>query len=426
LQRAVIVLAADDPETVYAVNAPTKSESPFCPGQPVPAELFVGREKEIERITRALTQVAAGKPQAIFVTGEYGIGKSSLAGFIRFLAEKKHNLFGIHVFLGSADTPEDVAIRTVESILKAGAYNATWTEATRDALAKYVGKQSLFGFSINLDALKTDGPNLSRGYLPLLGGVYQRTQEQGTKGIALILDEINGITSNSQFAHFIKALVDENALARPPLPLLLMLCGVEERRREMIQSHQPVERIFDIAEIKPMNEAEMRSFFEGAFASQQITLEEDALNLLMHFSAGYPKVMHIIGDAAFWIDKDGKIDLSDAMRAVRAAAEDVGRKFVDQQVLKALRSKDYLSILRKLAKTDFDLAFRKSQIADGLTGTERRKFNNFLQKMKKLGVLRAGDEMGEYVFNSRLARLYILLNSAEAEQSKSLARASTS
>jgi hypothetical protein len=301
----------------------------------------------------------------------------------------------------------------VESILKGGDYNATWTEATRAALAKYVGKQSLFGFSINLEALQTDGPNLSRGYLPLLGGVYQRTQELGTKGIALILDEINGITSNPPFSHFIKALVDENALARPPLPLLLMLCGVEERRREMIQNHQPVERIFDIAEIKPMDEAEMRSFFERAFASQDMTIDEEALRALIYYGAGYPKIMHILGDAAFWIDKDGKIDGEDALNAVLAAAEDVGRKFVDQQVLAALRSKDYRSILAKLARTEFDLTFHKSDLVKGLNESERKKFNNFLQKMKKLNVLKAGDEIGRYVFTSHLVRLYIRLNSAE-------------
>ena len=395
------------------MTSPPKGRSPFYPGQPVPAELFVGRKAEIDRITRAASQVGAGKQQAIFVTGEYGIGKSSLAGYIRVLAEREYSLFGIHVFLGGATTLEEVAIKTVEAIIQSGAFNATWVEAARNTLSKYVGEQSLFGVTLRLDQLRADGPDLSRGYLPLLRGLFERAKEGGANGILLVLDEINGISSNPQFAHFIKALVDENALSRPPLPLLLMLCGVEGRRREMIQHHQPIERIFDIAEIRPMNEAEMRDFFQHSFQSQDIQVESAAMPVLMHFGAGYPKVMHIVGDAAFWIDKDGKIDGEDAVRAVVAAAEDVGRKFVDQQVMKALKSKDYQSILKKLAKADFDLAFQKAEMAKGLTEGERRKFNNFLQKMKKLDVLRAGGELGEYVFNSRLVRLYIRLNSAE-------------
>lgn len=339
-----------------------------------------------------------------------------MAGLVRFIAEREHGLFGIHVLLGGATTLEEVATKTVEAVLKSGAFDPTWTEAARNALAKYVGKQDLFGVGLNLEALETDGPTLSRGYLPLLQSLFARVHERGTLGIVLILDEINGITANAKFAHFIKGLVDENALAREPLPLLLMLCGVEERRRELIQKHQPVERIFDIAEIKPMSESEMRSFFDGAFRSQGMTIEEAALIRLIKYSGGYPKVMHILGDAAYWIDKDGRIDDHDALWAVFAAVEDVGRKFVDQQVLRALKSKDYQSILRKLAKLPLEMSFRKADISKGLTETERSKLHNFLQKMKKLGVLRAGEEMGEYIYNSRLVRLYILLDSLESNR----------
>ncbi len=146
------------------MNAPTKGKSPFYPGQPVPVELFVGRQEEINRITRALSQVELGKPQAVFVTGEYGIGKSSLAGYIRFLAEKEHSLFGIHVFLGGAASLEEVAVKTVEAILQSGAYEGTWLEEARNALSKYVGEQSLFGVKLHLESLRADGPDLSRGY----------------------------------------------------------------------------------------------------------------------------------------------------------------------------------------------------------------------------------------------------------------------
>jgi DNA-binding NtrC family response regulator len=73
-----------------------KGRSPFYPGQPVPGELFVGRAAQIEHImTRGVGQVAAGKPVAIFVQGEYGIGKSSVAGFVQWLAEREHGFHGI-------------------------------------------------------------------------------------------------------------------------------------------------------------------------------------------------------------------------------------------------------------------------------------------------------------------------------------------
>ncbi|MEW6097321.1 MAG: ATP-binding protein [bacterium] len=150
------------------MNITNKGKSPFYPGQPVPIEFFIGRINEIQRITRSINQVELGKPQAIFLTGEYGIGKSSLAGFMKYLAEKNNSILGIHVFLGNVETVEDLAIKTVETTIKTPIYELTISEKIGNFLAKYIGKQDLFGFNINLEVLKADGPNLSQGYLPFL------------------------------------------------------------------------------------------------------------------------------------------------------------------------------------------------------------------------------------------------------------------
>jgi hypothetical protein len=94
------------------------------------------------------------------------------------------------------------------------------------------------------------------------------------------------------------------------------------------------------------------------------------------------------------------------------AAQEVGQKYVDQQVYRALRSRDYHSILKKIAQASpNEMRFTKAAVASGLTDSEKKKFNNFLQRMKRLNVIRAGDVQGEYVFNHRMVRLYIWLNS---------------
>ena len=390
-----------------------KGKSPFYPGQPVPADFFIGRIHEIERIIRAIKQVELGKPQAVFLAGEYGIGKSSLAGFLKFYAEKNNHILGIHVLLGGAETLEGVAEKTVEAVIKQQIYEESRAEKVRNLLSKYIGQQNLFGLNINFEALKADAPNLSHGYLPFLHDLLDRLKSDNVKGIMLILDEINGITQNKQFSHFIKGLVDENALSKNPLPLMLMLCGVEERRSEMIKHHQPIERIFDVIEIKPMNDAEMREFFNKTFNSVNMQVNSAAMLVLCDYSAGFPKLMHIIGDNIFWVNQDVSVDMDDAIKGVLSAAEEIGKKFVDQQVLKALYSSDYRSILTKLAKEDFDLSFKKSNIEKGLSESERKKFHNFLQRMKKLGLLKSGEEYGEYIFTNRLARLYIRFKSIE-------------
>lgn len=395
------------------MNNISKGKSPFYPGQPVPIELFSGRLKEINRIQRSISQVELGKPQAIFLTGEYGIGKSSLAGFMRFYAEKNNDIFGIHVFLGGANSIEQVATKTVEAAISSQTYEPKVSEKVRNVLSKYIGRQELFGISVNFEQLKTDGPGLSKGFLPFLKNLLVRLNENDIKGLMLIFDEINGITGNSQFSHFIKALIDENALSQTPLPILLLLCGVEERRRDMIRHHRPIERIFDVIEIQQMDEIEMKDFFIRSFKSVDIEVESDAMSQLCRFSSGFPKIMHHIGDAVFWANKDDKISAEDAIAGILDALDVLGRQIFDHQVFKALHSEDYHSILKKLGKSDFDLTFHKADIVKGLSDVEKKKFNNFLQRMKKLKILSPGEKQGEYSFNNRLEKLYIRLNSIE-------------
>jgi len=72
----------------------------------------------------------------------------------------------------------------------------------------------------------------------------------------------------------------------------------------------------------------------------------------------------------------------------------------------------------KLGTERFDLSFKKSEIESRLAASEKKKFNNFLQRMKNLKVIKSGKERGEYIFTSRLVRLYILLNSLKKEKIK--------
>ena len=249
----------------------TKNRSPFYPSQPVPVELFVGRKQQIDEIRmRGLGQVAAGKPVAVFVEGEYGIGKSSIANYIRMLGEQDYGLHGIYATLETTRTTDDMGAAILRATHESGVFNPRGGDKVRDFIAKYIGEQTLpgLGLTLRMDALKREGPNVANGLLPFLRDVVKRLEEYGVQGIVLVLDEINGIASQPDFARFIKSLVDRNAVERPSLPLLLVFCGVEDRRHEMIRNHPSIGRVFDIvASITPMSSGEMSDFYLRAFES---------------------------------------------------------------------------------------------------------------------------------------------------------------
>ena len=139
-----------------------------------------------------------------------------------------------------------------------------------------------------------------------------------------------------------------------------------------------------------------------------MVVEDEGMNYLTRYSSGFPKIMHLIGDTAYWLDTDNKIDEQEALRAIVISTDEVGKKYVDQQVFSAIKSSDYRSILKRIANVDINsMSFKRSDIAADLSDTEKRKLDNFLQRMKKLKVIRQGDSVGEWVFNNRMVNLYI-------------------
>jgi len=160
----------------------SKGRSPFSPAQPVPVELFEGRSQQIDRImTQAVGQVVEGKPVAVFLEGEYGIGKTSIARFTQWGAEREKGLLGIYATLDRAENigeVGEVGAAVLEATLQSGAYNPKLGEKIRNGMAKFIGQQSLFGTTLNFEALQKEGPNVSLGLLPFSGQTLERVKEE--------------------------------------------------------------------------------------------------------------------------------------------------------------------------------------------------------------------------------------------------------
>jgi hypothetical protein len=93
------------------------------------------------------------------------------------------------------------------------------------------------------------------------------------------------------------------------------------------------------------------------------------------------------------------------------------RAALGPQLLAELRSPDYRPILRSISKQDpLQASFTRSAVAEGLAEGERKKLDNFLQRMKQLNVLRQGDTKGEWVSDTPMVRTAMYLF-AEAKPS---------
>jgi hypothetical protein len=236
------------------------------------------------------------------------------------------------------------------------------------------------------------------------------------KGLFLVLDEIDDLARTKEFALWLKSLVDEIATSREPLPLCIVLVGLESQRQDMIGAHESLARVFEIVDMKTWTESETRLFFEESLGKVGMRVEADALRTLSVFAGGFPVLAQEIGDAAFKGDTDGVIDLKDARAAAWSAAETVGKKLLEPQIYDAMRSPRYRSIFRRIALETNGLSFRRKDVEKGLSAEEKKVFDNFLRKMRDLGVIEPNKEggPGSYQFRNVLHSLYFFMEARTA------------
>lgn len=379
--------------------------SPFTPGQPVSVELFSGRVEQVRALERMVKKAVAGKLAVGFLTGERGMGKSSLAKYASELAERKHQILGLHVFLGGVNDLEEMARRVFDRLVKES-IGRPWYNRVTQFLGNHVKEVGLFGISVQFDA----GPRELRQAVNDFAPSLQRLTEQlknEKRGLFLILDDINGLASSLDFANWLKSLVDEISVSRSPLPLFLLLVGLGERRQALLKSQESLSRVFELIEIPKWKDKECEDFFSKAFEQVNTKIDRNALEHMVFFAQGLPMLAHEIGDAIFRVDSDSKIDLKDAMLGVQRAAEVIGRKYLEPRVLTAIRSEKYKSIFEKLtAPPDAYPIFTRSALSKKLTPAESKILDNFLQRMRQLGVIEPEGGKGAYRFCIALHLLY--------------------
>jgi len=310
---------------------------------------------------------------------------------------------------------EEMVRRTFDALL-AETRERSWFDKIKAIFGRHIEEADVLGLTIRFRASEPELNQLASNFAPALRKILQEAGSEA-KGLFLILDDLNGLAPEAAFANWLKSLVDSIATSDHPLPLLLALAGLPERRLQFIQNQPSLDRVFDLIDILPLNESETRQFYDRAFASVGVKIQPEAYPILYQFSGGFPVLMHEIGEATFKIDTDEKISRDDAMNGVARAAEIVGRKYLEAQVFDAIRSQRYRNILRHLAKQSDLTAFKRQDVVQNLRGDEVKVLDNFLHRMRELGVLIPATDKGAgwYRFSNDLHRLYFSIEAQKAE-----------
>ena len=375
----------------------------------MPIEFFVGRIREIERLRSMVKAGTQGKFRIGFVSGERGIGKSSLASFVRHLSEHENQVAGCHVFLGGVDDLKEMLRRTFDRLLKES-MDKPWHEQIKKFFGNHVRKVGLFGITLELSLQDSDLSTLANDFVPTVTRLLDSLRGHKST-LFLILDDINGLAGSEVFANWLKSTVDEISTSQQKMSLCILVVGLEERRQELVSRQPSLARVFEVIDIAPWSDDEAMDFYRNSFDSVGAKIAATDLRQLVQFTGGVPILAHEIGDAVWRTARGLQIDSKEVREGISTAAELIGWKLVQPQVFRAIRSERYHSILRIMSGAP-RMHFRRSELMKRLAGDERKVIDNFLQRMKRLGALETDPETkGGYRFPNLLHTLYFRMES---------------
>ncbi len=388
-----------------------KPDSPFTPGRPVPADFFVGRTEQVKELNRYVSSSLRGKHlESILIYGDRGIGKSSLARYVSAVAEREYNIVTVHVSLtGSTslrETIKSILIRIFEEIGQ-----SNWFDKVKGFFGKYIKRVGFWGVEIELKLLEEGLNSAVTNFDVALKNIIDQIKKAGKKGLLIVLDDINGLTDTPDFANWYKGFSDGAAIRNVKLPVAIMLLSTTAQRERLCELQPSLMRIFRPMKVERLSDEDISYFFQKTFSDVDMTVESESLDIMVHHSSGLPTIMQEIGDCVFWLNENGIINENDAFAGIFIAADKVGEKYLTPTVYYALKSSRYRSILRKLVSKPTLSIFKKSDIANMLNAQEKKVLDNFLRKLKKLGIIENDLESGRgaYRFVNELFPIYIWL-----------------
>ena len=283
-------------------------ESPFKPGLPVSPDYFTGRKNTITKILRNVGNVIQGNPQHFFLTGKKGMGKTSVAYFVKEYLNYSKNITGVYVSNRGIHSIDELSKKIIEALVN------QLPENSRVEMVK-----KCFGDNIEIKGnrfIRID--NLSKSFknhLPdIILDIYNEFSDKN--GILIIIDDISCMSDRCEFTDWYKKLADTMAVNHYSLPVYFFLTAECGKFDEMVVHDESFGSIFHYDSIDILSEGEVREFFKNTFKEADIEISKDALDIMLEYSSLNPLRMQEIGDSVFWICKNNHITRDDALKGV--------------------------------------------------------------------------------------------------------------
>ncbi len=405
--------------------------NPFKPNSPVNPGVFVGRLEELNRLELALAQTCAEEPAHFMVTGERGIGKTSLLLYLNYVAkgqipgveERTFKFLVLNLDVDHTTTQIGLVQRIklhLDNELGKSEKARTFLKEVWSFLQRIrvmdtgiMPAEDMICDEVTLDQFSM---SLGKVVQRICGGCSESPFDSHYEGVLLLIDEADNSSSELQLGTFLKLLL-ERLQRQECNHVLIGLAGLPELRQKLHDSHPSSLRIFEELNLGRLSDKEVGRVIDlciqkGNETNQNPTkITSEAHSMLISFSEGYPHFIQQFGFSAFAYDHDNVIDRSDVENSAfgpRCALDLIGDRYYKNDFYNKIQKDSYRQVLRIMAD-DLDGWVTRAKIASRFKGT-KTTLNNAIKALRDRHIILPKEgEKGIYRLQHKGFALWIKL-----------------
>jgi hypothetical protein len=357
--------------------------------------MFAGRHEELFELDRTLHQTAAGNSQHFLLTGERGIGKSSLLLAVKAIASGEvdsddpnaHRFVVLELELGPTLTYRQL-IRQLATALRRGLAPHNQLKDRLQQVWDVVKRIEAAGVKYS-EAAQGEDFELFEELISAFTASSAMLEGQAS-GILVLIDEADKAPPEAHLGSFVKNFTDRLTKAGCE-NVCVGLAGVTGIVQKLRSSHESAPRVFSILALKPLEAHECEEVVTQGLAygnrknDPEVTIEYEALQTIATLSEGFPHFIQQFAYCAFEADTDGSISLADVQNGAlseNGALDQLGEKYFQQMYFERINSNEYRAVLQVMAQTDDpDGWVTKEQIRQA-TGLKETTLGNAIYTLK--------------------------------------------
>lgn len=278
--------------------------NPYTPNAGAIPELIVGRDDQLSAFGQLLQRLQRGRTdQSMIITGLRGVGKTVLLSrFAEIAREQSWEVVELEASKYDESRFRVAMFNQLRSALLRLSPRARWTDRARHAarvLSSFVvsvDQAGTFSASWDVEALEGEGDHgdLRMDLTDVLLAIGELAKERG-RGVVILIDEVQFL-DKLQFESLIQAI---HKTVQKRLPVTFVGAGLPQIAELAGDAKSYAERLFKFPRIDSLKGDDARQAFAGPAAVEDVSFDEDALDLAVTITEGYPYFVQELG-AQIW------------------------------------------------------------------------------------------------------------------------------